>query len=100
MSIKGMTTKVTLDYPIEDGGATITTLKIRRPIVNDEIRKADRQKDGMSEVMVETLMFADMASVDHDLITKIELTDYQKLQDAYQAFFPEKQKAAGQTPKK
>lgn len=89
MAVKGMTTTVKLSFPIEDGGAKISEITMRRPVVSDEIRKAERQKDGQTEQKVQVLMFADMCSVEEAIISKFDLIDFRKLQQAYNAFFPE-----------
>jgi len=89
MAVKGMTTKVTLSFPIEDGGAKISEITMRRPVVSDEIRKAERSKDGMTEQKVQVLMFADMCSVEDTIISKLDLIDFRMLQKAYNDFFPE-----------
>jgi len=88
MDIKGMTTTVKLSFPIEDGGAKITEITMRRPVVNDEIRKAQRAKT-LTEQEVQVQMFADMCSVDASIVSKFDLIDFRKLQQAYNAFFPE-----------
>jgi len=92
--MKSITTDIKLDYPVKYGGETVETLKMRRPITNDEIRKAQRKKSGLTDQEVQTQMFADMCEVDYELLCLTDLVDQQKLVEAYEGFFPERAKAA------
>lgn len=97
--MKNITTQVTLDYPVKHGGETVETLTMRRPITNDEIRKAERIKKGGTDQEVQTRMFADMCGVDYDLLCLVDLADQQKLVSAYEAFFPQRTADGETSPK-
>lgn len=88
MGIKSLKTPVKLDYPVEYGGETVAELSMRRPITNDEIRKAQRKKSGMTDQECQTQMFADMCGVDYELMCMTDLTDQASLVEAYEGFFP------------
>ncbi len=88
MTIKNMNTIITLGYAVEHGGVTVTKLTMRRPITNDEIRKSQRKNSGLTDQEVQTQMFADMCGVEFDMMCKTDLTDQQKLVEAYEGFFP------------
>ncbi len=100
MAIKNLNAVLKLDFPVDHNGSTISELTMRRPITNDEIRKAQRIKSGLTDQEVQTQMFADMCGVEFEVLCKTDLTDQQKLVEAYEAFFPKQVKdaAASQTP--
>lgn len=83
---------LSLEFPIEHGGATITDLKLRRPKMGDELRKSRRRKSGASDEEIEMRMFADMLELGMDVIEEMDQVDYQALQEVYQSFFPKAQK--------
>lgn len=92
MASQSLTTVIPLDYPVEYNSETVSKLTMRRPITNDEIRKSQRKKSGLTEQEVQTQMFADMCSVDYDLLCLTDLVDQQAMVEAYEGFFPQRVK--------
>lgn len=89
MAVKGLTATIILSFPIEHGGAKISEITLRRPVVGDEIRKSERLQEGQTDERVQALMFADMCSIEDSIISRLDLIDFRKLQQAYNDFFPE-----------
>lgn len=78
-----MTKIVTLDYPVTVDGEEIKTLTMRRPKARDQI---GMERAGPSAAAREVQLFADLCGVKVDVIHEMDLTDYDKLQDAYTGF--------------
>ncbi|TQF69539.1 phage tail assembly protein [Pseudoalteromonas luteoviolacea] len=78
-----MTMTITLNYPFEHQGKTINELQMRRPKLKDQLRILDMK---LSEVKGELHMFANLCEQPPDVITELDMADYQQLQNAYKDF--------------
>lgn len=76
---------VTLERPIESGGATITQVTMRRPLVRD-LRAAQRQAGSSNPGEVELRMFSNLCELEVETLELMDLGDYHALQDAYKGF--------------
>ncbi len=74
-----MSEAISLKYPIEANGVTVNSLTLRRPTVGDFIKSS---QGGRDEQETEIHLFADLCSVSPADIHRIDLADYQQLQDA------------------
>lgn len=75
---------LTLQFPVKDPSNpshTITVLTLRRPVVEDQLAV-----ENLSRAMQEITMFANLAQVSPDLIKKLDLYDYSKLQALFTDF--------------
>lgn len=87
-AVKGLTTEITLDHPFEYAGSQITKLSMRRPKNNDTLRQSSRTKTGMTDDDVQFHLFADLCSVEVELIYQVDTEDNIKIVEAYEAFLP------------
>jgi len=78
-----MSNKITLQFPIESEGQTLEEITLRRPTVGDMLN-ADREKG--SEANKEIRMFSNLTELSLSAIESLDLSDYRKLQEAYQDF--------------
>jgi hypothetical protein len=78
-----MKTTVSLDYPISHDGLTVSELALRRPTVADNLAV---QKLANNDAEREIRLLANLAEVPPDLIHKMDLKDYGKLQTVLASF--------------
>ncbi len=76
--------QVELSYPVKMDGTELRVLQLRRPKVRDLIVAA---KLGGSDEDKEVRVFANLCEVTPETIEELDISDYKKLQDAYQSFF-------------
>ncbi|HWL51359.1 MAG TPA: phage tail assembly protein [Chthoniobacteraceae bacterium] len=74
---------INLEYPIDVDGAKLKSITLRRPSVGD-MRAAKKAGDGDDEV--EIILFANLAGLTPDDIGKLDLADYQKVQEVFRGF--------------
>lgn len=77
------TTPITLDYPYDYDGVTITILNLRRPTVGDNLAV---QKSGITQAEQEIRLLSNLAEVTPETLHKMDLKDYGKLQKALASF--------------
>lgn len=80
---KAMSVTITLDFPVEYNGETISTLNMRRPKVRDQ-RVVN--KCGGDDLDVDIKMFTILCEVSEAVIDDLVPTDFKKLQKAFQDF--------------
>ncbi|GFM34024.1 phage tail assembly protein [Desulfovibrio subterraneus] len=78
-----MKTKITLDYPVEMMGETVTELSIRRVKVRDQVIAA---KAGGTNQDKEVRLFANLCEVSPQVIEELDMVDYRKVQEIYDGF--------------
>jgi hypothetical protein len=78
-----MKTKITLDYPVEMKGETVTELSIRRVKVRDQVVAA---KAGGTNQDKEVRLFANLCEVSPQVIEELDMVDYRKVQEIYDGF--------------
>ena len=76
-------TTITLKYPVTVDGATHATLAMRRPRVRDS---RDAQRGGGTNADSEIRLFANLCEVTPAVIEELDMTDYVKMQKAYEGF--------------
>lgn len=76
-------TTVSLEYPITVNGQEIDRLSLRRPRVGDQMAMRKHSKD---EAAQEIFLFSALAEVSPADIEKLDMKDYQKLQEVYRGF--------------
>lgn len=75
--------EVTLNFPVEVDGETITSITMRRPKVRDQF-KADRMKGTEAEKGIALL--CDLTERPHEVLMELDDSDLEKLQAQYLAF--------------
>lgn len=78
-----LTSPISLDYPYDFEGETITVLTLRRPTVGDNLAV---QKVASTDAEREIRLLANLAEVSPDSLHKMDLKDYGKLQKALSSF--------------
>ncbi|EGG94653.1 hypothetical protein IMCC1989_2524 [gamma proteobacterium IMCC1989] len=78
-----MSETIELSYPVEVEGHKYSEIEIRRPVVSDML-VADRAKG--NEAIKEIAMFSTLSELSPSVIEALDLSDYRKLQEAYQGF--------------
>jgi hypothetical protein len=74
---------ITLEYPFDFEGQTITALTLRRPTVGDNLAV---QKAAATDAEREIRLLANLAEVTPETIHRMDLKDYGKLQSALASF--------------
>ena len=74
---------ISLEYPVEMNGITVSELRLRRPTVRDMLAAEKAQG---SDAEKEIRMFCNLCEVEPGVIESLDLSDYAKLQRAYQGF--------------
>lgn len=74
---------IALEYPVAASGVTVDRLTMRRPQVRDLLIA---RKAGSDEVAQEIRLFANLCEVEPNAIESLDLSDYGKLQTAYEGF--------------
>ncbi len=78
-----MKTPVLFDYPFEHDGETVSGFEMRRPTVGDHMLV---QKAASTDAEREIRLIANLAGVAPDVLNKVDLKDYGKLQAALASF--------------
>lgn len=74
---------ITLEYPVEHGGAKYTVVKVRRHKVRD-MRRAQGVKG--SEADREIALFADLCEIPPEVIDELDFKDYEKIKERFESF--------------
>nr|DAR96785.1 MAG TPA: tail assembly chaperone protein [Caudoviricetes sp.] len=74
---------IELSRPIEIDGTKVTTLRMREPLVSDQLA-LDEMKG--SDASKEVLLAANLCEVTPDDIKRLTLRDYRKVQQAFSGF--------------
>ena len=77
------TRAIELRYGVEVDGLELTTLNMRPPLAHDS-HGAQRGANGQADM--EIRLFANLCGVAPETIERLQMADYMKLQEAYQAF--------------
>lgn len=75
--------KIVLITPITVDGATLSELSIRRPKVRDMLAMENMAKN---EAEKEINLFANLCELTPEALHELDMSDYAKLQKAYQDF--------------
>jgi len=78
-----MKTEITLDFPVENGAETVTSLNMRRMKARDQVVVA---KQGGTNAEQEVRLFANLCEVAPTVIEELDMKDYRKVQEAYRGF--------------
>lgn len=78
-----LNTTVELITPITVDGATLSQLTVRRPKVRDMLAMENTAKNDAEK---EINLFANLCEVNPDSLYELDMSDYSKLQKAYQDF--------------
>ncbi len=76
-------TEIKLDYSVESNGMGLDVLSLRRPRIGDLLK--GEKADG-SDAAKEVALFARLCDVEINVIESLDMSDYLKLQEAYQGF--------------
>ncbi len=76
---------ITLNYPIESSGETISKLNMRRSKVKDRLLVAKLKN--ITDEEKEIRLFSNLCEVSPNVIEDLDETDYSNLQKAYLSFF-------------
>ena len=79
-----MTTEITLSYPVEADGETITSITLRRPTFGDAERFS-KEKDKMKSAV---LMITTLGNVSPDAVRALDIEDFAAVSEAVEGFFP------------
>lgn len=74
---------IELDYPVEADGGEVKSLTMRRAKARDS---RDAQRGGGTPADTEIRLFANLCEVAPGVVEELDMADYGKLQDAYNAF--------------
>lgn len=83
LALPAMNATAKLTFPIKIDGAEVTELKMRRPTLGDQLR-ADKQCD--NDVDTEITLIANLCEVTPSDLEKLDLKDYQTLQENFKSF--------------
>lgn len=84
---------IPLDFPVElSPHPAVTRLEMRRPKVRDEL---DSKRGGGTDADIEVRLFALLTGQAPEVITELDLADYDKLQDAFADFRKAPARSAG-----
>lgn len=83
MGMIQMTTTIELGIPITVDGAEVKTLEMRRPKVKDQMRHHD---NGEMTPESTAAMYADLMMIKYDDVMELDMSDYQKVGQAYEDF--------------
>ena len=75
--------KITLQFPVEIGGAKITELAMRRSKVKDRLAVSKMQGTDADK---EIRLFANLCEVEPSVIEELDELDYKKLQEVFTSF--------------
>ena len=92
------TTTISLRHPIDVGGAKVSAVAMRRPLVGD-FRAARRSAGpGASPADVEIALFSNLCEIAPAEWDAMDLGDYYEVQEAYQGFLSRSSTSAPQGP--
>ena len=74
---------IEIKYPISVDGVKVKSLKLRRPKVRDMLSVESSQ---ISDAEKEINLFANLCEVTPEALMELDMSDYAKLQKAYQDF--------------
>jgi hypothetical protein len=74
---------IEIKYPISVDGVKVKSLKLRRPKVRDMLSVESGQ---ISDAEKEINLFANLCEVTPEALMELDMSDYAKLQKAYQDF--------------
>ena len=74
---------IEIKYPINVDGVKVKSLKLRRPKVRDMLSVESGQ---VSDAEKEINLFANLCEVAPEALMELDMSDYAKLQQAYQDF--------------
>ncbi|MEK0158697.1 phage tail assembly protein [Pseudoalteromonas piscicida] len=77
------TATITLAFPIEYKGETVSELSMRRPKLKDQLRS---MTSGKSDAESEKDLFANLCEQSPDFMDELDLSDYKKLQNTFSGF--------------
>ncbi|NOU53090.1 phage tail assembly protein [Pseudoalteromonas sp. JBTF-M23] len=77
------TTTITLAFPIEYKGETVSELSMRRPKLKDQLRS---MTSGKSDAESEKDLFANLCEQAPDFMDELDLSDYQQVQNTFRSF--------------
>lgn len=77
--------RLDLDYPFEYQGQRYEYLDVRRPTVEDQLVIAPLMKK--DDVRGEIQLFANLSMMAPEAIQKMDMADYNALQEMYKGFF-------------
>lgn len=83
--------KITLDYPLVIDGKEIGELTMRRAKVRDSISASEA---GTTAAHQEVALFSKLVGLNPEDMQEIDMSDYVKIQRAYQDFLASKPKTA------
>lgn len=78
-----MSVLIDLDFPVVVDGETVSSVRLRRPVVRDMLRI---DIAGCSDAEKELALFANLCEMTNESLENLDLSDYAKLQRAYQDF--------------
>jgi hypothetical protein len=73
---------IKLKYPVSDGSAEISEMKMRRPKVRDMVAADTGKTDAAKEVK----LFANLCDVTEEVIGGMDMADYKTMQETYTGF--------------
>ena len=76
-------TTIEIKHPISVDGVKVKSLKLRRPKVRDMLSVESAQ---ISDAEKEINLFANLCEVTPEALMELDMSDYAKLQKAYQDF--------------
>lgn len=75
---------ITLEHPVTINGATVRTIRLRRPKVADVLAAKKLKGD---ETEQEMTLIANLAEWNPEDVKELDFADYRKVQEALQDFF-------------
>lgn len=78
-----LTTNVTLNRPVHHAGATYTEFVMREATIGDQV---DAWKPGLTNAQVELAMIAGLCGVPEEVVRKVSIQDYARLQQVVANF--------------
>lgn len=85
MSTEEIGTKdIPLSKPLVIDGTQVTALKMREPLVKDQIAAEEMADD--SRAMMEVILFANLCSIPQEVVQNMRVKDYKLIQAAYAGF--------------
>ena len=77
---------ITMDFPVRLADRELTELTMRRPSLDDEIKYVPTSRDAKKQLEEEARYFAHLCGVSVEEIRKLDMEDYEKLQQQYLIF--------------
>lgn len=77
---------ITLDFPVRLADRELSELTMRRPSLDDEIRYVPTARDVKKQLEEEARYFSHLCGVSVEEIRKLDMGDYEKLQQQYLIF--------------